>query len=88
VASSKISSSRSSHASTCSSHGSVDNYHIGARNFVSSEEDRIPCKKTRFKRIRAHKSIKQALSKAARRKKEQAYIANTSDEDDKFAGGE
>ena len=75
-----------SHTSACSSHVSADNYHIGASNSMSSEEDRIPRKNTRFEKIKARKPIKQACSKAACRKKEQAYLVDTSDEDNEFAG--
>ena len=53
---------------------------------MSSEEERTPCKKTRFKKIKARKPIKRACDKATRRKKEQAFLADTSDEDDEFAG--
>jgi len=77
----------------CSSHGSIENYHIGASNSMSSEEERIPCKQTRFKKIKARKPtkahkqpIKCARDKTACRKKEQAFLADTSDEDDEFAG--
>jgi len=60
---------------------------------MSSEEERIPRKQTRFKKVKARKPtkarkqpIKRARDKAARRKKEQAFPADTSDEDDEFAG--
>jgi len=53
---------------------------------MSSEGEHIPRKKTRFKKIKACKPIKQACNKAARHKKEQAYLVDTSDEEDEFAG--
>jgi len=96
VSSAKSSSSKSSHdshESACSSRGSIDNYHIGASNSMSSEEERIPRKQTRFKKVKARKPtktrkqpIKHARDKAACRKKEQAFLADTSDEEDEFAG--
>ena len=62
---------------------------------MSSVEERIPCKQTRFKKVKARKLtsareqpiyIKRVRDKAARRKKEQAFLADTSDEEDEFAG--
>ena len=80
-------SSNSSHESADSSHGSVDNYHVGASSSMSSEEERIPRKASKKKNKKErHAPIKRARDKAARRKKEQAFLADTSDEDDEFAG--
>ena len=54
---------------------------------MSSVEEPIPRKKTRFKKVKARKPIKRARNKAARRKKKQAYLVDTSDEEeDEFAG--
>jgi hypothetical protein len=62
---------------------------------MSSVEERIPRKQTRFKKVKARKPtkarkqpiyIKRARDKAARRKKEEAYLVDTSDEEDEFAG--
>ena len=54
---------------------------------MSSEEERIPRKASKQKNKKErHAPIKRARDKAARRKKEQAFLADTSDEDDEFAG--
>ena len=53
---------------------------------MSLEEELIPCKKTRFKKVNARKPIKHAHDKAAHHKKEQAYLVDTSNEEDEFAG--
>ena len=54
---------------------------------MSSEEDRVPDKNTRFKKIKACKPIKKACNKATCRKKEQVYLVDTSDEEVEFSGG-
>ena len=54
---------------------------------MTSEEDCIPRKKTRFKRVKkARRPIKQARDRATLRKKEQVFLADSSDEENKFTG--
>jgi hypothetical protein len=63
--------SRSSRESNCSSHGSIGNYHIAASKSMTSEEDRIPRKKTRFKQVKkTSKPTKQARDRATRRREQ------------------
>jgi len=54
---------------------------------MTREEERIPHKKTRFKQVKkTRKPIKQACDHATYRKKEQAFIADSSDKENEFAG--
>ena len=54
---------------------------------MSSEEERIPRKTRRNKKKKdPHAPMKHIRDKAAHHKKEQAYLLDTSDEDDEFVG--